>query len=175
MGYFDGITAASFKRDARGRDLFFFWGRIGRGRVIPSEADGAYVKTYLKTYLIGVFVVIVPIVVLANSMIFEPRWFALVGALMLGALLSLTPLHLRIRNWELSDERMTYKETLTASAKAHGSGTLLFFVVVMGLATAVGMFVTLFSPETLIGGLLTVFCAVAFVILLFMLRTSRRG
>ena len=37
MGYFDGLTAGSFKKDAEGRELFFFWGKFGKGRVICSS------------------------------------------------------------------------------------------------------------------------------------------
>jgi hypothetical protein len=35
MGYFDGLTAAAFKKDTQGRDLFFIWGKFGKGRVVP--------------------------------------------------------------------------------------------------------------------------------------------
>ena len=175
MGYFDGLTASSFKRDSRGRDLFFFWGKLGKGRVIPNETDGAYVKRYLKNYFICLFVVIVPVVALSNSILFEPAWFILFGGMMLALLLGLLPLYLRVRGWEIADERITLAEAYSASAKAHGRGTMLVLTVLSLLLVACGLFLLVATDATLIGALCTLFFGACLAVFLYMLRASRRG
>ena len=50
MGYFDRQSAALFKKDAQGGDVFFIWGNLGRGRVIPTETDGVAVADERLTY-----------------------------------------------------------------------------------------------------------------------------
>ena len=67
MGYFDGLTAAAFKKHSQGRDLFFIWGKFGKGRVVPTEADGAAARSYLKNYYICVLVGILPMVMLGGK------------------------------------------------------------------------------------------------------------
>ena len=129
MGYFDGLTAASFKKDAQGRDLFFIWGKFGKGRVVPTEADGASVRSYLKIYYICLIVGIVPMIMLAGERVR--------AALVPGDRRSSwcwrwrrwLPLFLRTRQWAVADERLTYREAMSASAAAHGAATLWFLIV----------------------------------------------
>ncbi len=175
MGYFDGLTAASFKHDSRGRELYFFWGKLGKGRVVPSEADAAYVRRYLKNYFICLFVVVVPVVALSNNILFQPAWFLLFGGMMLALLLGLVPLYRRVRGWEIADERITLAEAYTASAKAHGTGTMLALAVLSGLFVACGLFVLIATDAKLIGALCTLFFGGCLVAFLYMLRASRRG
>src|SRR5690242_3643591 len=111
MGYFDGLTAAAFKKDAQGRDLFFIWGKFGKGRVVPTDADGIAVRNYLKNYYIGIIIGIVPMVMVAGKS-FEPRWFLTIGIFMVLALAALVPLFRRTAQWEIADERLTYREAM---------------------------------------------------------------
>jgi hypothetical protein len=175
MGYFDGLTAASFKRDSRGRDLYFFWGKLGKGRVIPSEADGAAVRRYLKNYFICLFVVVVPVVVLGNNIAFQPAWFILIGGMMLALLLGLLPLYVKVKDWEIADERITFAEAYTASAKAHGRGTMLALTILSVLLVACSLFVLLGTEAKLIGALGTLLFGASLLASLYMLRASRRG
>lgn len=175
MGYFDGLTAGAFKRDSQGRDLYFFWGKFGKGRVIPSEADGASVRTYLKNYYICVLVLIVPIVVFGRSEAFTAPWFLMLGGLIVAASLGLMPLYMRIRNWEIADERMTLAEAYSASAKAHGKGSMLFLVVLSSLLVACGLFVLVATDAKLVGALCVLFFGACLAVFVYMLRASRRG
>ena len=45
---------------------------------------------------------------------------------MVLALAALAPLFLRTRQWAVADERLTYREAMSASATAHGAATLWF-------------------------------------------------
>jgi hypothetical protein len=174
MGYFDGLTAASFKKDAQGRDLFFVWGKFGRGRVVPSEADAASVRAYLTSYYICVLVGIVPMLMLAGEA-GEPRWFLAIGIFMVLALAGLVPLFLRTRHWAVADERLSYREAMSASAAAHGALSLWLLIVLSALFVAGGLFLLLVTDATLIGLLCVVFFGGCLGVFIWMLIVRRRG
>ena len=174
MGYFDGLTAAAFKQDAQGRDLFFIWGKFGKGRVVPTEADGVSVRSYLKNYYICLIVGIVPLIMLAGKS-FEPRWFMAIGIFMVLALAALVPLFLRTRQWAVADERLTYREAMSASAAAHGAVTLWLLTAAAALFVAGGLFLLLATDATLIGLLCTLFFGACLGIFIWMLVMRRRG
>ena len=174
MGYFDGLTAAAFKKDSQGRDLFFIWGRLGKGRVVPTEADAIAVRSYLRNYYICVLVGIVPMLMLAGKS-FEPRWFLAIGIFMVLALAALTPLFVRTRQWAVADERLTYREEMSASAAAHGAVTLWLLTAVGALFVAMGLFLLLATDAKLIGLLCVVFFGACLGVFIWMLVMRRRG
>jgi hypothetical protein len=174
MGYFDGLTATAFKKDSQGRDLFFIWGRLGKGRVVPTEADGASVRSYLKNYYICILIGIVPMLMLAGES-FEPRWFLAIGIFMALSLAALVPLFLRTRQWAVADERLTYREAMSASAAAHGAATLWLLTAVGALFVAGGLFLLLATDAKLIGLLCVLFFGACLGVFIWMLVTRRRG
>ena len=174
MGYFDGLIATAFKKDKKGRDLFFIWGRFGKGRVVPTEADGVSVRSYLKNYYICLIVGIVPMILLAGNA-FEPRWFLAIGIFMVLALAALTPLFLRTRLWAVADERLTYREAMSASAAAHGAVTLWILAAVGALFVAGGVFLLLATDATLVGLLMVLFFGACLGVFIWMLVVRRRG
>lgn len=143
--------------------------------MVPSEADAAHVRRYLKNYFICLFVVIVPVVALSNHIIFQPAWFMLIGGMMLAVLLGFVPLYLRVKGWEIADERITFAEAYSASAKAHGRGTILALTILSLLLVACGLLLVVATDATLIGALCTVVFGACLAIFLYILRASRRG
>ncbi len=174
MGYFDGLTAASFKRDAEGRELFFIWGRLGKGRIIPSEADATWVRRYLKIYYVGVLVAIVPTLMISGDP-FQPRWMATVAIFLLLALAVLMPLWQRVRAWPLAGERLTYGEAISASAKAHGAVSLAVLAVLSALMCAGSLLVALHTDGTTVGILGAVLFGACVALFIWMLAARRRG
>lgn len=174
MGYFDGLTAASFKKDAQGRELFFVWGKLGKGRIIPSEADGAWVRRYLKLFYIGVLVAIVPMLMISGEPM-QGRWLLTLGIFMLLAIAGLIPLWMRVRAWPLAGERLTYGEAISASAKAHGAVSLSILVVLSILLVVGSLFVALYTDGTVVGTLGVLFFGACFGLFIWMLSARRRG
>jgi hypothetical protein len=174
MGYFDGLTAAAFKKDSQGRDLFFIWGKFGKGRVVPTEADGAAARSYLKNYYICVLVGILPMVMLGGKA-GEPRWFLAIGIFLVLALAALVPLFLRTRQWAVADERLTYREAMSASATAHGAVSLWLLTGLAALFVAGGLFLLLTTDATLIGLLCVLFFGACLGVFVWMLVMRRRG
>lgn len=174
MGYFDGLTAGSFKKDAQGQDLFFFWGKFGKGRVIPTPEDGAYARRYLKIFYICLLMAVVPFVLFAGE-VMSARWLTSWVVFMGGALIGLAPLWLRTRRWQLSGERITIKESMTASAKGHGVVSLVILVILAVLLVVGSLFVLIYTDGTLVGLLGTVFFGFCLVVFLFMLRARKNA
>jgi hypothetical protein len=174
MGYFDGLTASAFKKDAQGRDLFFIWGKFGRGRVVPSAADAASVRGYLKSYYLCVLLGIVPMLMLAGKA-GEPRWFLAIGAFMALAVAGLVPLFLRTRHWPAADERLTYREVMSASAAAHGSVSLWLLVAISAVFVIGGLFILLATDATLVGLMCVVFFGGCLGVFVWMLVVRERG
>lgn len=174
MGYFDGLTAASFKKDAQGRELFFVWGKLGKGRIIPSEADRAWVRRYLKLYYVGVLVAIVPMLMISGEPM-QGRWLLTLGIFMLLAIAGLIPLWMRVRAWPLAGERLTYGEAISASAKAHGAVSLSILVVLSILLVVGSLFVALYTDGTVVGTLGVLFFGACFGLFIWMLSARRRG
>jgi hypothetical protein len=50
MGYFDGMVGALFKRDDNGNKVFYPWGVLGKGRLLPDEAAEKKVFRFVKLY-----------------------------------------------------------------------------------------------------------------------------
>jgi hypothetical protein len=174
MGYFDGLTAAAFKKDAQGRDLFFVWGKFGRGRVVPSEADAASVRSYLKGYYLCVLLGIVPMLMLAGQA-GEPRWLLTIVTFMALAVVGLVPLFRRTRHWPAADERLTYREAMSASAAAHGAVSLWLLAAVSAVFVIGGLFLLLASDATFVGLLCVVFFGGCLGVFVWMLIVRERG
>ncbi|HVO04015.1 MAG TPA: hypothetical protein VMT54_17585 [Candidatus Cybelea sp.] len=59
MGYFDGLVDAMFKKDVRGRDVFYPRGIMGKGFILPDPASTAAVRAkMIGFYKVLIFVVI---------------------------------------------------------------------------------------------------------------------
>jgi hypothetical protein len=132
------------------------------------------VRNYLKNYYICLIVGIVPMIMLAGKS-FEPRWFLAIGIFMALALAALTPLFLRTRQWAVADERLTYREAMSASAAAHGAVTLWLLTAVGALFVAGGLFLLLATDAKLIGLLCVLFFGACLGVFIWMLVMRRRG
>ena len=174
MGFFDGSIAGFFKRNAEGREIFFIRGTFGRGRMVPSEAEGAWLRRYLKAYQFCVIAGVIPMVLIGGKP-FETRWLWSLGAYALLVVAAALPLRLRTRNWQIADERMTYRESMSASAQAHAARDLWFLIVLSILMMTAGLFILLKSDEVLAGVLLVGFFGACLGSFIWMLQLRRRG
>jgi hypothetical protein len=111
MGYFDALTDSSFKTAQDGTRLFFPWGIMSRGYCIATEQDYLRLRQQIKAYIVVSFVLIVPLVILVGVAAFAIL-VPLVGFyfVWMGYVL---------RRMELSDERLSYRESMTSQARAH--------------------------------------------------------
>lgn len=122
MGYFEGLTNASFKKDRSDTTVFYPFGALGRGRVVPDQDTEARIRTFiarfyktsfLSMFAVGLFVGRVWVMVLLPILC---GWFYFGSS-------SLT------RSLPYSEEKLTLKESYTNSAAGHNKSTLVILVI----------------------------------------------
>ncbi|MBC9251632.1 hypothetical protein A9179_15270 [Pseudomonas alcaligenes] len=161
MGYFEGLTDATFKQDSHGNTLFYPWGVLGKGRILKD----AETRDRLRNFVLLYYKVSLPtIIVLA---VLRQWWLLGIAGVVLLAWFLLKSRSL-LRDCPLSDERLTFKEGYRNSAASHNAFTLWLFLVV-SLLFSVGGLLLLLAGKPLVGLLtLALFgaCSVAFIYML---------
>ena len=80
MGYFDGLVSGAFKKDAAGHTVFYPWGILGKGYVVPSVVEEERLRSFLKTmYMIllpGIIIIQVVFGAWVNFVIVIPVYIA---------------------------------------------------------------------------------------------------
>ena len=65
MGYFRTLTNSSFKLDSEGNTIFFPWGILGKGYVLPNNEIEENIRKFLTAYyLIGLTLLLIIVVFL---------------------------------------------------------------------------------------------------------------
>ncbi|MGH6880998.1 MAG: hypothetical protein ACREFM_08765 [Hypericibacter sp.] len=144
MGYFDGLTNASFRKDAQGRDVFYPYGTHGRGRIITDAETAERLRRSIKRLyilLLAIIPLLIAIVRLAHdSVIYLVLLVLAVTALTAGYVQQLT------RGLPYSEERLTYRESLQNSLRGHSKLGLVFLAVVSAGFVALGGFILALAP-----------------------------
>ena len=174
MGFLDGLTAGYFKTDTKGRELFFARGRFGRGRVVPTVEDGAALRRYLKTYQVCVIVgaaLLIPV----SDKLFGAKPAAAIILIAIAAIAGLIPMWLKVRAWQLADEGITYRESVTAAADAHSTGSLSVLILLSAVLLGASLFVCFGTEARIVGAVGSLFFAACLALLVVMLWIRRRG
>ena len=171
------MTGASFKKDTNGRDLFFPWGKLGAGRVIPSKADGTWIRWYLRIYFVCAAITAVPVIVIAK--IFRTSADLATGAVFIGAFafVLIVPwlvLWLRVRSWPVAGEReMAMADYLSAARNEMGPVLLWLGIASSGLLAAGGLFFLFIGDEPLFALLVVILSGSGLWFFLRILRARR--
>lgn len=116
MGYFEGITASSFKKDEDGNTVFYPWGVLGRGRVLTDESTEKQIRNFLFRFYKASFVLIAASAVSVGWQ----SWVALVP--ILGGWFYFGSRSI-VGGCPYSEEKLTFKAAAKNSAKGHDAGT----------------------------------------------------
>jgi hypothetical protein len=139
MGYFDALTSSAFKTADDGRKLFFPWGTLGRGYVLGSDEAYGRLRGQIRIYTIAALGLIVVPAALRSYV---------VSALMTAAPLGFYAIWMAclLRGLDVSDERLSLKESMTSQALGH-STTVLWLLEIISLAfVGLGAFIVVFDP-----------------------------
>jgi hypothetical protein len=170
MGYFDGLTNASFKTDAQGITLFYKWGVLGKGYIIPSADKKNEIHKFLKLY----YMVSLPIIIGVGAFINWLLAALLVIPFFIWFQIKISSL---TKGLTISHEKLTLKESYTNSAKGHNKTTLWLLLVFSILMSLGGLFILLiardFKGQMLGAGCVIMFgaCSAAFIYMLKMKQT----
>ena len=150
MGYFDGLTNGSFKKDKNGNTVFFPWGVLGKGRVLPDESTETRVRGFVRRY----YQVTLPIII-GVGVIFGWAWSFLLVPIF-GAWFYFGTQAL-VSGYPHSEDNLTLKEGYANSAASHNKFTLWFLFICSVLFVLAGILIatTAKSSGEMIMGLLS--------------------
>jgi hypothetical protein len=140
VGYFDGLASGAFKKDESGRTIFYPWGVLGRGRLLPDEAAEKKSYGFIKLY----FQIALPLIVLGAVF----NWMyalALLPILLVWYYLKINSL---VSTYPVVDAKLTMRESYAGSAAAHGKGTLWALFVVSSLFVIAAAWIALSGSTT---------------------------
>jgi len=140
MGYFDGLTSASFKTTQDGHRLFFPWGVLGSGYAIASEQDYLRLRQQVKGFMI------VSLVLVIGSGSFEGYFVPVVLGGVLIAFYLAWMWHL-LRRLKVSGERMSLQESMTSQAHAFGAVVLWLLGIVAFACVGAGIYMLVVDPS----------------------------
>lgn len=163
MGYFDGLTDASFKRDAAGRSLFYPWGVFGAGYITTDEQ-----RQKLRSSLRKMYMVMLGVIILVQ-MIF-------------GSLVNLGLLAIYFPSYWLwarrttasltkSDEKLTVRQSYTSSAKSHNWPSLVLLEMISLAFVGMGLFLA----SSFLGYATALFFGACSVAIAYMIVAKARG
>jgi Ca2+/Na+ antiporter len=123
MGYFDGLTDASFKKDSAGNSLFYPWGALGSGYIIESDESKNHIRGQIKT----TYVVIIPLIIIVQVTV--GVWL---NAILLPVFVAWYIFYVKkmTKTLKKSDEKLTVKESVENSAKSHNLMTLILLLII---------------------------------------------
>ncbi len=151
MGYFDGLTDAAFKEDEQGNSVFYPFGILGKGKVIPNVEAKQSIRNLLKRY----YQIFFPIMVLTGIIVGWVWAFAV-------AICSMVPLYVLIfqktKNYEVATSSLKFSESARNSARSHNRGTLWVLFLTSIVFTLGGVLMAVVESESrIVGGLCAVF------------------
>lgn len=147
MGYFDGLASGIIKKDKDNQPVYYPWGVLGKGYVLPNaERETAIKNMVILFYQIFFGILFLHLILIKNVLIFA----VLVIALVIWFLVKSKQL---TKDCPKSDEKLTLKEGYTNSAKAHNK-TVLWILLVVAVIATLGGIAVLFSGKLLMLGLI---------------------
>ena len=150
MGYFDGLTDGSFKTDSEGRHVYFPWGVMGKGYVLPNEEKKEEIRSFLKRYYqVGLILII-------GAQIFVGWQLNLLVVLPILLIAFYVRKRTLLEGIPISNAKLTTSESFVASAKSHNLATLWLLEVFSLLFVVGGVFIMASSGGSILIGLLSV-------------------
>jgi hypothetical protein len=148
MGYFDGLASGIIKKDKSDNAVYYPWGVLGKGYVLPNATRETAIKNMVILFyqiFLGMF--FIHLFLIKNAPIFAVLVIALV-------IWFLVKSHQLTKDCPKSDEKLTLKEGYTNSAKAHNKTVLWILFGVSMLFTLAGIAMVLSSKKFVLGLLL---------------------
>jgi NADH:ubiquinone oxidoreductase subunit H len=174
VGYFDGLANSAFKTDAEGRELFFPYGILGKGRVLPDAETAAVIRAKIVNfYKLLMFAGIPLMVVLVNL----PG--GVIGVVAIGVIACIgTWLYFRslTAGLAISGERLSYAEAQRSAAQGHSYLGLILLSILSLVFVIGGLF--LLAVDDMEVRLVAIACIVLFgaclCVFLWMIAAKRR-
>ncbi len=146
MGYFDGLASGIIKKDVNNNSVYYPWGILGKGYVLPNaERESAIKKMVILFYQLFLALFAFFFIIFKNLPIFG------VGTIGLTIWFLYQSKQLT-KDCPVSTEKLTLKEGYTNSAKAHNK-TVLWILLGVSILFTLGAVALVFNRKTLLLGL----------------------
>lgn len=168
MGYFEGLTSGSFKKNKDGNTVFFPWGVLSKGRILPDEPT----ETKVRGFLINYYKVTLPTIIGVGVIVGWLWSFLLVPIFSAWFYFGTKSL---ISGCPYSEEKLTLKEGYTNSATSHNKFTLwlLFFCTLLFVLAGIFIAITAkSSDQMMLGWFSTIFFGACGVAIGYMLKVK---
>lgn len=168
MGYFDGLASGIFKKNKQNQSVYYPWGVLGKGYVLPdAERETAIKNMVIMFYQLFFAIFIMFFIFFKNILTF--------GLGTIGLLIWFLYKSKQLtKECPVSDEKLTLKEGYTNSAKGHNLWMLYALLAISVIFTLVG-FAMLISGKAVGAGLMLSIlfgaCCAAFV---YMIRVKKQ-
>lgn len=157
MAYPSAFAGSFFKNDVDGRDVFYLWGPVGKGRIVPSAADGMRLRRSLERLSL-----LLPVIVVGGlglTHVLEPMgyvWLDLMvsialSALGIGASVIYFGIWSRSRNWEIASVGRTFGESRHAFLDALGPSGVIQVSAGLGLFAFIGLHMIVVGDDIAFG------------------------
>ena len=150
MAYFDGLTDGSFKTDNDGCHVYFPWGVMGKGYVLPNEEKKEEIRSFLKRYYqVGLILII-------GTQIFVGWRLNLFVFLPILLIVFYVRKRTLLKGIPISTAKLTVSESFAASASSHNLATLWLLEVCSLLFVVGGVLIMVSSGGGILMGLLPI-------------------
>lgn len=123
MSYFDAIMKVNVKTSSDGQMLFFPYGNLGRGYVVPTDERFTQLQRENKWFLIG-------LIVLLSAAILLHNYSSLLCLVSLSIIFTYVIIEkILTRNLVRSDEKLTYREIISNRSQQLSPHQLWFFEI----------------------------------------------
>lgn len=147
MGYFEAITNSYFKKTDAGKYIFYPWGIVGKGYVLPSEEKALNVRKTLNRVGILSFVLILATVFLTRLL----GWHVAGGFLLVYCFIYYIFIQTLIRGLEVSNEKMTFSESQLSMASKFSFFDIIFLLIGSLVFAFAGLWILLHNKGFWIG------------------------
>lgn len=134
MGYFEGLINASFKEDKNSQIVFYPRGISGKGYTLPNKGIEVRIRAFLSRY----YKISLPLIIFTGILVGWIWSFLLIPFLYLWFHFGVKAL---LVNCMYSDEKLSYKESVTNSALGHNTLTLWLLLICSIIFVVGGIFI----------------------------------
>ena len=167
MGYFDGLTDASFKTDGEGRFLFYRCGIFGKGYILPDELKKQQIRRFVKLF----YMVSLPTIIATGIIVGWVYSFILLPFFFLWYFFATARL---LKGLAVTGEKLTLRESYSSSAKSHNIVTLWIMLIFSIFFVLSGFAFVLYVHDAWLIGLASIFFFGATAIVIsYMIKVKR--
>lgn len=169
MGYFDALTNSSFKKDAADKTVFYRWGVLGKGHVLPDDETENRIRGFIRRY----YMISLPVIIIVGVAVGWIYAFILVPFLVVWYHFKCKAL---ITGFPVAAGKLTLKESYANAAKAHNKKMLWLLLIFSILFVGGGLFMFIHGVSNynkVMGALGCLFFGVCIIVFGYMIRAKR--